>query len=90
MCNLLLGKSIFCVGLNFSKTIKQIIAMLKKDQEVKWTAEARNVFEKINKDLIEAPVLVSPNFSKDFMTFSFASQDTIAVVLLQKNDDGLE
>ena len=64
--------------------------MLKKDQEVKWTAEARNSFEKINQTLIEAPVLVSPNFSKYFLTFSFASQDTITAVLLQKNDDGLE
>ena len=27
---------------------------------------------------------------KYFWTFSFASQDTIAIVLLQKNDDGLE
>ena len=32
---------------NFVETIKQITTMLKKDQEVKWTAEARNSFEKI-------------------------------------------
>ena len=35
-------------------------------------------------------MLVSPDFSKDFLTFSFASQDTIAAILLQKNADGLE
>ena len=40
--------------------------------------------------LTEAPVLVSPNFSKEFLTFYFASEDTLAVVLLQKNNDGLE
>ena len=40
--------------------------------------------------LIDAPVLVILDFSKDFLTFSFASQDTIVVVLLQKNADGLE
>ena len=33
---------------------------------------------------------MSPDFSKDFLTFSFASQDTMAVVLLQKNAEGLE
>ena len=27
---------------NFAETIKQIASMLKKDQEVKWTAEAKN------------------------------------------------
>ena len=75
---------------NFAETIKQITAMLKKDQEVKWTAEARNSIEKIKQALTEASVLVSPDFLKDFLTFSFASQDTIAAILLQKNDDGLE
>ena len=29
---------------NFAETIKQITAMLKKYQEVKWTVEARNSF----------------------------------------------
>jgi len=35
-------------------------------------------------------MLVSPDFSKDFMTFSFASEHTIAGVLLQKNEEGNE
>ena len=68
----------------------QITTTLRKDQEVKWIAEARTSFEKIKQDLIEALVLVSPNFSKDFMTFSFASQDIIVAILLQKNVEGLE
>ena len=54
---------------NFVETIKQITVMLKKYQEVKWTAEARNSFEKIKQALTEALVLVSPNFLKDFLTF---------------------
>ena len=36
---------------------------------------------------MEAPVLVSPDFTKEFLTFSFASEDTLVVVLLQKNKD---
>ena len=40
--------------------------------------------------LSEAPVLVSPYFTIEFLTFSFASEDTLAVVLLQKNKDGIE
>ena len=40
--------------------------------------------------LTEAPVLVSPDFTREFLTFSFASKDTIAAVLLQKNKEGLE
>jgi hypothetical protein len=40
--------------------------------------------------LAEAPVLISPDYSKEFLIFSFASSDTVAVVLLQKNVEGLE
>ena len=40
--------------------------------------------------MIEAPVLIAPDYTKDFAIFSFASEDTIAIVLLQKNSDGLE
>ena len=64
--------------------------MLKKDQELKWTAEAKNSFEKIKMALTKAPVLVSPYFTKEFLTFSFASEDTLAAILLQKNKDGVE
>ena len=64
--------------------------MLKKDREVKWTAKAKNSFEKIKTALMEAPVLVSPDFTKEFLTFSFTSEDTLAVVLMQKNKYGLE
>jgi hypothetical protein len=35
-------------------------------------------------------MLVSPNYSKDFLIFSFASFDIVVVVLLQKNVEGLE
>jgi hypothetical protein len=37
-----------------------------------------------------AHVLVSPDYSRDFIIFSFASQDTIVGVLLQKNKDDYE
>jgi hypothetical protein len=35
-------------------------------------------------------VLISPDYSKDFLIFSFASPDTVAAILLQTNKDGLE
>jgi hypothetical protein len=42
------------------------------------------------KALTEAPMLTSPDYSKDFFIFSFASFDTVAAVLLQRNVEGLE
>jgi hypothetical protein len=38
----------------------------------------------------ESPVLVIPNYDKDFLVFSFSSEHTIVVVLLQKNEENQE
>jgi hypothetical protein len=75
---------------NFAEMVKLITTMLRKGHEVKWVVESRNYFEQIKKALTEAPVLISPDYSKDFLIFSFASFDTVAVVLLQKNAEELE
>jgi hypothetical protein len=75
---------------NFVEIIKLITNMLKKDVEIKWTHEAKSSFEKIKQALIEALVLISPDYSKEFLVFSFSSEDTIVVVLLQRNDEGFE
>jgi hypothetical protein len=64
--------------------------MLKKGNEVKWTIEPRESFVQIKRELIEAPVLVSLDYAKDFLIFSSASFDTAAAVLLQKNEEGRE
>jgi hypothetical protein len=64
--------------------------MLKKDSKVKWTVEARQAFEEIKMALTRTLVLTSPKFDIDFIIFSFASEHTIVVVLLQKDDQGCE
>jgi hypothetical protein len=73
---------------NFVELVKHITTMLRKGNEVKWSAEPRESFVQIKRALTEAPVLTSPNYSKDFLIFAFASFDTVAAVLLQKNKEG--
>lgn len=46
--------------------------------------------KEIKVSISKALVLVSPDYSKEFQIFSFASEATIAGVLLQKNDQGQE
>jgi hypothetical protein len=75
---------------NFVEIIKYITDMLKKDVEIKWILEAKESFEKIKKTLIKALVLINTNYSKEFFIFPFASEDTIVVVLLQRNGHGYE
>ena len=75
---------------NLAELIRLLNNMLKKDSKVKWTLEAKQAFEGIKTALTQTPVLTSPQFDRDFIIFSFASQHIIAVVLLQKDDQGSE
>jgi len=61
--------------------------MLRKDHEVKWTISSRYAFDKIKKAIFEAPTLASPDYTKPLSIFSFASETTLVVVLVQKNVD---
>ena len=58
-----------------------ITNMLKKGHEIKWTIEAKKYFKEIKQSISKAHVLVSPNFNKDFLIFSYASEHTIVAVL---------
>ena len=49
-----------------------ITNMLRKGHEIKWTAEAKKSFKEIKQAISEAPVLVSLDFTKDFLIFSYA------------------
>ena len=71
---------------NLAKLIRLLDNMLKKDSKVKWKIEAKQAFEEIKKALTQMPVLTSLNFDKYFIIFSFASEHTIAAILLQKDD----
>ena len=75
---------------NFTEIVKLITYILKKDNTVRWTSEAKASFQCIKKVISKAPVLASPDYTKEFLIFSFASEHTIAVVLLQKNKESFE
>jgi hypothetical protein len=75
---------------NLVETIKPILRLLKKDVKFEWTDEGRKAFKSIKDSIGRSHVLISPDYTKDFQIFSFASEDTIAGVLLQKNDEGQE
>jgi hypothetical protein len=61
-----LGKIIFLRRFisKFAEIVKLITDMLKKDNEVKWTTEAKASFEHIKKFIGEALVLASPDYMK--------------------------
>ena len=69
----------------FAEIMRSVTNMLRKYCDIKWTIEAKNYFIDIKKEMIEAPVLVSPGFYKYFIAFSFSSEHTIVEVQLQNN-----
>lgn len=75
---------------NFAELVKHITSMLKKGSEIKWTDAARKSFEAIKRAIMEAPTLINPDYNKEFHIFYFSSYDTLAAVLLQKDDEGIE
>lgn len=64
--------------------------MIKKDAVFIWDDASHTTFHNVKDVIVNSPVLMSPNFEKDFLVFSFASNYTIAGVLLQKNEQGNE
>jgi hypothetical protein len=75
---------------NFAELVKEITVMLRKGNKIKWSVEYCSSFDQIKKSVTKAPMLIDPNYSKDFIIFAFASFDTVAIVLLQKNEEGFE
>ena len=60
--------------------------MLKKDSAVRWTKEVVKSFNLVKLALSSALVLISPDYTQDFILLSFASDHTMAAVLMQKRD----
>ena len=75
---------------SFVEILMNITNMQRKDNEIMWIVEAKKSFKDIKQAISEAHVLVSPDFDKYFLVFSYNSEHTVAVVLLQKNDQGEE
>ena len=55
--------------------------MMKQNAQFKWTEIEKNAFSKIKTTVAHAPSLKSPDFDKDFILYTFASDDSLAAML---------
>ena len=60
--------------------------MLKKDNEVKWSKDAKKYFNSVKFALTTTPILIRPYYSIGFIIFSVSFEHTLAAVLMQKKD----
>jgi len=61
--------------------VKPINLLLKKEQRVEWMKNTQEAFNNIKVAITTAPVLISPNFQKDFIIYSFTIEIVVASVL---------
>lgn len=64
----------FIIG--FTEIVKPLNDMLKKGAKIEWTSPTKQAFEEIRQAIVNAPILVSPNNTKSFYLYSFASEHT--------------
>ena len=73
---------------NFARIAEPLHNLTRKSVQFEWTATCQDSFNCLKKKLIEGPVLVYPDFSKDFVLETDASIQGLGAVLSQIQDDG--
>jgi hypothetical protein len=69
---------------NFSKTASILHRMIESKEKFAWNDDAKVAFEKLKHHLVEAPILIYPNFNEQFYIETDASDYAIGAILTQK------
>ncbi|KAK3086157.1 hypothetical protein FSP39_014434 [Pinctada imbricata] len=67
----------------FAKIASPLHSLTQKDKQYNWTTDCENAFQDLKKALVNAPILVMPDFSKTFILDTDASDRGIGAVLSQ-------
>jgi hypothetical protein len=67
----------------FSKIVAPLHALLKKDSVFEWTADQENAFQNLKAKLTYQPILQYPDFSREFILTTDASNQGLGAVLSQ-------
>ena len=70
--------------LDFAQIVKHLKQMVKQSVQFKWNDSEKGTFNNIKTSIAHAPSLKSPNFEKEFILYTFASNNSLAAVLMQK------
>ena len=75
---------------NFSDVASPLTNLLAKNVKYVWSEETENGFNKIKAMLISEPVLIAPDFQKQFKLAIDASDIGCGGVLMQVGEDGID
>ncbi|CAG8695952.1 7919_t:CDS:1, partial [Ambispora gerdemannii] len=74
----------------FSNIAEPMHRLLKKDQHYEWKEEHEKAFQNLKEKLIDAPVLLYPDYKKKFILATDASKLGLGVILSQLDSNGNE
>ena len=75
---------------SFSEIIQPLKNMIKKYLVFNWGNTNKEPFNQIFKTILEAPNLLSPDFTKDSILYTFSSDVSYVAVLTQRNQQNYE
>ena len=70
--------------------VKPLQQMVKQSVQFKWIDIEKDAFTNIKTTIAHAPSLWSPDFDKDFILYTFSSDNSLAAVLMEKEESGDE
>jgi hypothetical protein len=70
--------------------VKLINLLLKTYQRLEWNSNTQEAFSNIKREITTTLVLISPDFQRDFIMYSFATKTFVASVITQRNAKGEE
>ena len=68
---------------NFSKIVKPLNNLCKKETKFEWTETEEKVFQTLKRLMTSAPVLVHPNMNRPFILETVCSDYAMGAVLSQ-------
>lgn len=75
---------------NFAIIAKPLHRLTEKNSSFKWSEDCQQAFELIRRKLVSPPILAFPDYSKEFILDTDASDTGVGAVLSQVHDDGSE
>ena len=75
---------------DFSHKAVPLNYLLKKNATFTWTDKCESAFQELKQALLSSDILVYPDFSKDFILYTDASDYSLGYILGQKDDQGRE
>ena len=75
---------------DFSHIAAPLTKLLRKDTKFQWSNEAQTAFEELKQKLTSDPVLVFPDFNREFILYTDASDVAIGYILGQMDSDKKE